>query len=257
MPRVRDAALMLLFCVRQSTMPTGKPVMAFWRSVPITLAAMLPAVLVPQPVPAQDRPSVEAAVVFVVDVSVSMDSQERRFVRSAHADALTSAPVVAAIANSTTGAIAAAYVEFDKGAHVAVPWRIIDGPSAAADFALGITEARCGTCFRPTGIGEGLAAAWHLFGALPADTPRLVVDLVGDGPQNTGVPIAPARAALLEKGATINALPLTDRPDLISSGELESLYREISGGPRSFAVPLTAIEQLPQILRQKILLELF
>jgi hypothetical protein len=123
--------------------------MAFWRRLPITLAAILPAMLPPQPAPAQDRPSVEAAVVFVVDVSVSMDSQERRFVRRAHADALTSAPVLAAIAKSMTGAIAAAYVEFDKKARVAVPWRINDGPSAAADFALGITQARCGTCFRP------------------------------------------------------------------------------------------------------------
>lgn len=223
----------------------------------MTVAAMAPAMLLPFPVAAQDRPAVEAAVVFVVDVSVSMDSQERRFVRQAHADALTSAPVLTAIANSKTGAIAAAYVEFDKEARVMVPWRIIDGPPAAADFVLGITEARCGTCFRPTGIGEGLAAASNLFDDLPVDTSRLVVDLVGDGPQNTGAPIALARASLLEIGATINALPLTDRPDLVSSGELERLYRRISGGPRSFAVPLTAIEQLPQILRQKILLELF
>jgi hypothetical protein len=31
----------------------------------------------------------------------------------------------------------------------------------------------------------------------------------------------------------------------------------MAGGPRSFALPLTAIEQLPQIPRQKILFELF
>jgi hypothetical protein len=50
--------------------------------------------------------------------------------------------------------------------------------------------------------------------------------------------------------------PLADRPVEISSPALERRYRKIAGAARSFALPLTTIEQLPQVLHQKTLFEL-
>jgi hypothetical protein len=108
-----------------------------------------------------------------------------------------------------------------------------------------------------TGIGEGLTAAWHLFGALPVDTPRRVVDLVGDGPQNTGVPIASARAALLEIRATIDGLA-ADGP--AGSDQLGRARAPLPADFRRAALVRRATDRnraTAAILRQKILLELF
>jgi hypothetical protein len=44
---------------------------------------------------------------------------------------------------------------------------------------------------------------------VPVRSPRWVVDLSGDGPNNVGPPVAPIRDWLVDHGATINGLAIT------------------------------------------------
>jgi hypothetical protein len=209
---------------------------------------------------------VDAAVVFLVDVSGSMDVEEQAIVRHSHAQALLSADVLGLLA---TRRFAFAYVEFATHAAVRVDWTLIDSAAAAQAFVARVVAPGVSVERESTSISAGMILADDLFDALPWKADRLVVDVVGDGANNTRPALAPARQRLLERGAVINGVPLTIRP---AQAGLEHIYRDVIGGEGSFYIPLHAGESevhetggmlgmqrfpgLPSVLRQKLLREL-
>lgn len=207
--------------------------------------------------PARAQGPVDAAIVFVVDVSDTMDFREMRDAREAHANALVSEQVLTAIGSGITQSIAIAYVEFGSKADVAVGWQRIASKADAAAVADRILALEAGPKSRlgyTTSVGEGLWMAQKVMQSAPP-AQRRIVDVVGDGRSNHGRGVTLARKALLEAGVTINGLPLlTGEP----GAGLERYFAEdIVGGPLSFSFPLTHIDQLETALRQKIVLELF
>lgn len=199
---------------------------------------------------------VDVAIVFVVDVSGSMQPEEVATARQAHAMAMQSPDVLNAIQDGPTGRVAVAYVEFGDTAKVGVDWMIIDGPESAAVFAARIGGLPGGGYLGGglTAVGAGLLAADELMGRAPT-APRLVVDIAGDG-TNTGSPHPDVgRAALLSRGAVINAMPvLMDSPDR----NLVGWYTEVvAGGPGHFVMPIAGLDKMPMALRSKIVQELY
>ena len=89
---------------------------------------------------------------------------------------------------------------------------------------------------------------------------RKVIDVSGDGPNNQGRPVLPARDATLAEGITINGLPLMIREGMGSQFHLEDLdeyYKNcVIGGPRSFVIPVLEWDALPEAVRRKLVLEL-
>src|SRR5260370_41233819 len=71
---------------------------------------------------------------------------------------------------------------------------------------------------------------------------RRVIDISGDGPNNNGAPVTGARAAALEKGITINGLPIMVKEPSYSMMDIDDLdlYYEdcVIGGPGSFVVAI-------------------
>jgi hypothetical protein len=203
---------------------------------------------------ADDRPVVDVAIVFVADTSNSIRTAERYLERRSHADALLSEPVQSAIADTQTGAIAAAYVEFGSQAWVRVGWTKIDGIAPAKAFGAAVLAADYATDGW-TGIGAGLDVANSLFTTLPFRAQRLVVDVIGNGDNNYGEAVAPPRAALIARGVTINGMPMIRDP---ADADLVPYYASmITGGPGHFSVPLTVFADMPEALRKKIPLELY
>lgn len=208
------------------------------------------------PVPAfATPPGVDVAIVFLSDVSKSMQPEEIRIAREAHASAISSPEVLEAIAAGVHGRIAATFIEFAGTPTERVGWTIIDDPASARAFAERIRSLTAGA--QPlTGVGAALVFAAVQIDRLPVSADRLVVDIVGDGvgtSWSAGVPIG--RAALLARGAVINGLPLTIDPD---ERDVAAWYASaVVGGPGHFSMPLTRIDQMPAALRQKILAELY
>lgn len=224
---------------------------SLWIAIGLGLVFALIWALTP---PAESAERVDAAIVFVMDVSGSMSAEEVIFAREAHARAIASEPMVSAIMDGAYGTIAASYVEFGDGAKVQIGWTPITDQASAIAFAdqflnmplRGVSSAR-------TLLGQGLLKASEALGDLPYEADRLIVDIVADGIGDDGVTVRLGREAILSRGAAINAMPIMLDPDQ----DIGGYYERIVGGPAHFVMPVDSIDQLPQALRSKIVLELF
>jgi hypothetical protein len=203
---------------------------------------------------AASGPDVDVAIVFVVDMSESMDLNERRILRNSHAYAVASDTVLEAIGEGEFQRVAFAYVEFGNVAVVRVGWSIIDGRKSAESFRENILAAPMAN-LGFTGIGGGLEIARVLLAFCPCRPTKQVVDVAADGKNNTHPSLYLARQALLDMGAAINGLPIEIRP---WDADIAAYFAEhIIGGPAAFNLPVTGVDELPERLRQKILLDLY
>lgn len=203
---------------------------------------------------AASGPDVDAAIVFVVDMSESMDADERRTLRDSHAHAVASDTVLEAIDEGEFRRVAFAYIEFGNAPVVRVGWSIVDGKESAERFRQHILAAPMAN-LGFTGIGGGLESARVLLAFCPCRPTKQVVDVAADGKNNTHPSLYLARQALLDMGAAINGLPIEIRPwDADITAYFE---KHVIGGPAAFNLPVTGIDQLPERLRQKIVLDLY
>lgn len=210
---------------------------------------------------------VDTAIVFVSDVSGSMDMEERRVVRESHAAALLSEEVVSLYEHHV---FAFAYVEFSSGARRVVDWTLVSSEADAQNFATTMLAATQGpyNTTTHTSIAAGLAEANQLFNELPYTAGRLVVDVICDGINNKGDVSIP-HAALIGRGVVINAVPLLMHQPMRNL--IEYLQKNVIGGLGAFIIALRPEEQevgltgmadmqrypgLPSVLRQKMLQEL-
>jgi hypothetical protein len=104
-----------------------------------------------------------------------------------------------------------------------------------------------------TDPGGGIAAAENLFSAEPVPADRRVIDVSGDGRQNTGeLGTAEARDAAVSHSVTVNGLPITCGDD----PELDDWYRaNVIGGPGAFLVLANGYEGFAEAFRQKLTFE--
>ena len=103
-----------------------------------------------------------------------------------------------------------------------------------------------------TALGEALLASLRLLTEAPAPSARQVVDVIGDGRSNDGVPPGPIRDRMVAAGVTINGLCiLHEEPDLLASYE-----REVIGGPGAFALACPDYPAFAEAMRRKLLREI-
>lgn len=205
------------------------------------------------PALARGENTVDNAIVFIADASASMDRDEKLMVRKSHALAISSPEVIDAILSGGYRRSVFAYVEFADDAVIVVDWTLIDSAESAHAFAERITNGKP-PGGSETAIGSALAVANGLMDRLPYEALYRTVDVAGDGISNKGVPVTLARDILLEKGVTINGIPMMLRPDIATLGDY---YKSnVVGGPRSFTIELRDISEMPMVVRRKLLLEI-
>ena len=217
----------------------------------------------PLPRLADTRPNaipVDVELVLAVDVSYSMDPDEQALQRDGYRLALTSKEFLQALREGAHGKIAITYIEW-AGQHdqqVVVPWRLIEGPELADAVAAEIARAPYRRASR-TSISGGLAFAQGLFATSGYRGLRRVIDVSGDGPNNSGMPVAPVRDVIVNKGIVINGLPLMlKRPyrGMMDIAHLDWYYEDcVTGGPGSFVIPVRGREQFVEATRNKLVLE--
>ena len=204
---------------------------------------------------------VDLELVLAVDVSGSMDSDEQQLQRSGYVAAIVRPEVLGAIRTGIYGRVAISYVEWAGPAaqSVTVPWRLIEDAATAESFAAELGDAPFAR-IRGTSISGGLEFASKLFDGNGYEGLRRVIDISGDGPNNMGGPVVPARDAVLAQGIIINGLPIMLRPSMWGGRVLAGLdfyYTDcVIGGPGSFVLPVQEPEHLAEAIRQKLLLEI-
>ncbi len=204
---------------------------------------------------------VDVELVLAVDVSFSMTRYEQMLQRDGYRLALTSRAFLQALRGGAYGRIAVAYVEwagrFDQ--HVVVPWRLIEGPELADAFADELGRAAYQRAAR-TSISAALNFAQGLFATSGYRGLRRVIDVSGDGPNNSGEPVAPMRNAVVAVGTVINGLPLMIHHPFRGTDDaahLDWYYKDcVTGGPGSFVITVHGLEQFVEATRRKMVLEI-
>ena len=207
-----------------------------------------------------NAPSVDVELVIAVDVSYSMDLDELAVQREGYAQAIVSKDFLQALKNGPNSKIAVTYFEWSATSdqRIIIPWRVIDGPETADAVANEImkTPVRRGS---RTSISGAITFAMPLFEENPYRGLRRVIDISGDGPNNNGVPVAEPRAAALEKGITINGLPIMVKEPSYTTMDIDNLdfYYEdcVIGGPGSFVVSIKDRDKFKEAIRTKLILE--
>lgn len=217
--------------------------------------------------PARSGASVDLALVLVADVSTSVDVTEFDLQKTGYFTAFTDPGVIAAIRAGSLGAIAVCYVEFAGMAQATtvMPWTVLHDAASAGDFARRLRAAPRSFHGR-TSISAGLRLAIAELAAWggPGDL-RRVIDVCGDGVNNSGEPAAVARDAAVAAGATVNGLAtLNHRPhwpwaairEHVPGGLAEYYRREVMGGPASFVLVVDDRAGFAESVRRKLLQEI-
>ena len=204
---------------------------------------------------------VDVELVLAVDVSYSMDPEEQALQREGYIAGITSREFMQALRSGHHGKVAVTYFEwagpYDQ--KIVVPWRLIDGPEAADAFVNELARAPYRRASR-TSISGALSFAKPLFDGSGYRGFRRVVDVSGDGANNSGTFVTLARDDVLAAGMTINGLPIMlKRPNAFTMDidNLDIYYEDcVIGGPGAFVVPIREREQFKEATRTKLVLEI-
>jgi len=203
---------------------------------------------------------VDVEVVLAVDVSYSMDPEEQALQREGYITGITSVEFMQALRTGMHGKVAMTYFEwagpYDQ--RIVVPWRMIDGPESADAFVNEIARAPYRRASR-TSISGALNFAKPLFDASGYNGIRRVIDVSGDGANNSGPFVTIVRDDVVGAGITINGLPIVlKRPNSFTMDleHLDVYYEDcVIGGPGAFVIPIRARDQFKEATRTKLVLE--
>jgi hypothetical protein len=207
------------------------------------------------------REPVDLLLALAVDISRSVDDDEAKLQRQGYIDALTSPRVLAAIQGGLLGAIAVAYVEWAgwEMQRLVIPWTLVANPADARLFAAAIAEAPR-ISLNWTSISGAIRFSHEVIDAAPYEGTRRVIDVSGDGVNNSGPPVDLMRNRAVAAGITINGLPImNDRPTLgrPPPPDLDLYYRDhVIGGQGAFMIPAEDFVAFGQAVQRKLIREI-
>lgn len=201
--------------------------------------------------PSAQASTVDLELQLLVDVSGSVSTAEFNLQRDGYAAAFQSAAVKNAIANGAIGSIAVQLIYWSTSAAVAVDWyEISDAASADAFAALVAAAPRSSN--NSTGPGSAINFGVPLFDNNGFDSTRQVIDVSGDGEENTGADTSDARDAALAAGIdSINGIT-------IGGGlSLQNWYlANIVGGADGFLTVANDFDDFAQAILGKLVREI-
>jgi hypothetical protein len=209
---------------------------------------------------AQGEP-VDVLLVLAVDVSRSVDDDEARLQREGYRAAVSDPQVIEAIRGGMIGAIGLAYVEWAGAEYqrLVLPWMRIGGVAEARAWSEKLAEApRASLSW--TSISGGLDFSRTVLAQAPYEATRRVIDVSGDGVNNSGGPVELARDRLVAEGVTINGLPIVnDRPTFgrMPPIPLDEYYRDsVIGGAGAFVIVAEDFQSFGNAVKRKLIREI-
>ena len=230
------------------------------------ILASLALALGPSAVPAKAAEQVDLLLVLAADVSRSIDDQKFELERRGYAAALSDPRVMQAIAAGPNGRIAVAFVEW-AGANsqkLVIDWTLVKDGNDTKLFVSRLLEAPRSFADR-TAIGAGIDFARAQFARSPYASDRRVIDVSGDGTNNSGRDVrAASDDAVSNEVTTINGLvilsvtPIPYNPEHTNPpGGLENYYREnVIGGTNAFVVVAENFESFGKSILAKLIREI-
>lgn len=229
-------------------------------SIPATAAAISLYLCQSHPVSAEagDQTYVDAEIVLAVDVSSSMDAQEHAIQRNGYAAAIRHPEFIHAAMAGPHGSIAITYVEWAgyRDQALVAPWTIIGSAAAAHEFALTLETQPIHKFALGTSISAAISMGAASIEANAIIGTKRVIDISGDGPNNSGDTVEAVRDEIVARGIVINGLPVMIRPSTIYP-EMDLYYLDcVVGGAGAFVLPVFSAAEFPAAIRRKLILEM-
>lgn len=211
-------------------------------------AAQTPA---PAPPPAID---VASALVLAVDTSGSVSSQRFELQKQGYAAAFRNPRVLNAIRSLATQSIAVTMMQWTgPRLHVVVAdWTRVKDEATADAFAATIEAAPRQLFGGGTSISGAIDFARVLLAQSPFRAARQVIDISGDGANNSGRPVTQARDEAVAAGVGINGLPILS----LEPGLDHYYYDNVIGGPGAFMIPAENYDTFADAVLKKLITEI-
>jgi len=228
----------------------------------ITLLGLALAMLAPT---ARAAEPVDMLLVLAADVSRSVTEPKFKLQREGAAAAITHPDVVKAITSGPHRRIAVCFLEWATVGmqNIVVDWTVIGDSGSARSFGDRLVEAPR-SFLGSTSISGAIDFSVAQLERAPFQSERRVIDISGDGNNNSGRSVTDARDDALAKGITINALviltPIAEsfRPEHTNPpGGLEKYFQDhVIGGPGAFTVVAESHESFGRALTKKLIQEI-
>ncbi len=203
---------------------------------------------------ARAEPRVDLALVLAVDASGSVDQHRFELQKQGYVAAFRNPRVINAIRSGSNQSIAVTMFQW-TGPRLqveVVPWMIIKDDRSAEAFAAAMAAVPRRLFGGGTSISGAIDYARLLLAQMPAEPTRRVIDVSGDGSNNSGRSVTAARDGAIEAGIGINGLPI-----LAIEPDLDGYYRDyVIGGPGAFMVPAESYDTFAQAILKKLITEI-
>lgn len=224
------------------------------RSLLIAAGASLAAAAASRIAWAQPRRQVDLALALAADCSGSVHAPHYALQQRGYGEAFRSKEVIQAIRSGIHGAIVVCYYQWSGYTmqNLILPWTVLGNEGEIQQFATRVEQAErtiFGGGTSPTGAIE---FGHKLLNDLPVQAPRRVMDISGDGRNNTGPLPEAARTAAVAAGIIINGLPI-----LHMEPDIDEYYeKNVIGGPGAFLIPARDYAAFASAVRRKLILEI-
>jgi hypothetical protein len=218
------------------------------------LAAASVAAQAQTPPPAPARTDVAIAVVLAVDTSGSVSAGRFELQQQGYAAAFRSPQVLNAIRSLDTQSIAVTMMQWTgPRLHVVVvDWTQIKDEASADGFAAAIEAAPRQLFGGGTSISGAIDYSRLLLMQSPFNGVRRVIDISGDGSNNSGRPVTEARDDAVRDGVGINGLPILSIEPALD----RYYYDKVIGGPGAFMIPAENYDTFAAAVLKKLITEI-
>jgi hypothetical protein len=212
-----------------------------------------------------DDEQVDLLLVLAADISRSVDEKKFKLQRDGYAAAIVDPRVLRAMTAGPTGRIALCFLEWasDGEQIIVIDWTSVGSETDARAVSARIREAPRAFMGR-TSISAAIDYSMGALARSPFAGTRRVIDVSGDGTNNSGRPVTMARDAAVAQGVTINGLVILSEVPLPTNpmhthppGGLTAYYENnVIGGPGAFVVEAESFEAFGQLLVSKLVKEI-
>ena len=204
--------------------------------------------------PALAQPQVDLQLALMVDASGSVNQYRFELQKRGYVAALRSPRVLGAILGGRNQSIAISLVQWTGPflQVVVLPWTAVKDEASLMSAAAIIERTPRQLFGGGTSISGAIDYAMGMFPQSPFKSDRHVIDVSGDGSNNGGRSVIRARDEAIEKGATINGLPI-----LAVEPYLDEYYRDyVIGGPGAFMIVAKDFESFGEAILKKMIVEI-
>ena len=197
---------------------------------------------------------VTVALVLAVDTSGSVSNGRFELQKQGYAAAFRNPQVLNSIRSLATQAIAVTMMQWTgPRLHVVVvDWTLINEKTSADAFAAAIEAAPRQLFGGGTSISGAIDYSRVLLAGSPFRATRRVIDISGDGSNNSGRPVTNARDEAVADGVGINGLPILT----VEPGLDRYYYDNVIGGPGAFMIPAENYDTFADAILKKLINEI-